>query len=81
MLTEEHQSLRQVASVLGVSYETIGRVTKEKGVVLQQSQKLTLAQREEVFGLLDAGVSLRGVAKQFGVSAESIRRLAKRRRG
>jgi hypothetical protein len=30
LLTEEHQSLRQVASALGVSYETIRHVAKEK---------------------------------------------------
>ena len=53
---------------------------KKEGVKLQTSQKLAAMQREEAFELLDTRWSLRQVAKQFGVTAESIRRLANRRK-
>ncbi|HEY7417659.1 MAG TPA: helix-turn-helix domain-containing protein, partial [Ktedonobacteraceae bacterium] len=37
-----------------------------------------LEQREEAFTLLDTGISIRQVAKRFGVNPESLRRLVKR---
>ena len=54
------------------------QLAQQEDLVLQASQKLTLEQREEAFNLLDAGTSLRQVAKRFGVNPESLRRLVKR---
>ncbi|HTK07233.1 MAG TPA: recombinase family protein [Ktedonobacteraceae bacterium] len=78
LLQEPGMSIRKVANILGVSRETIHRLTQQEGIVLQTSQKLTLEQREEAFLLLDGGMSLRQAARHFGVSPESLRRLVKR---
>jgi DNA-directed RNA polymerase specialized sigma24 family protein len=71
-------SIRKVANVLGVSRETIHRLAQQENIELQTSQKLTPEQREEAFLLLDEGVSLRQTARHFGITPESLRRLAKR---
>ena len=63
---------------MGTSRETIHRLAQQEGIELQQSQKLTPAQRQEAFNLLDTGMSLRQVAKRFDMNPESLRRLAKR---
>jgi len=50
-----------------------------EGIALQPSQKLTPEQREEVFLLLDEGISLRETARRFGVDpriAEAARQTA-----
>jgi len=78
LLQEPGMSLRKVAAILGASRETIHRLAQKRGIELEQSQKLTLEQREEAFRVLKSGVSLRQTARQFGVSAESLRRLVKR---
>ncbi|WP_244422117.1 helix-turn-helix domain-containing protein [Ktedonobacter racemifer] len=66
---------RKVASALGTSRGTIQRLVEQEGIERQTSQRLSLEQREEAFRLLDEGVSLRQVARQFGVNPESLRRL------
>ncbi|HEV2653419.1 MAG TPA: helix-turn-helix domain-containing protein, partial [Ktedonobacteraceae bacterium] len=71
-------SIRKVAAILGTSRGTIHRLVEQEGIELQTSQKLTLEQREEAFLLLESGMSLRQVAKHFGVNPESLRRLAER---
>ncbi len=78
LLQEPGMSLRKVAAILGTSRETIHRLAQQEGIELEQSQKLTLEQREEAFLLLDEGMSLRQTARRFGVNPESLRRLVKR---
>lgn len=79
MLIRQGMSLRQVAKVMGTSYQSVYRLVKREGIVLQPDvAKLTSAQLEDARGLLDAGVSQRRVAKQFGVSHETLRRSLKR---
>jgi IS30 family transposase len=71
-------SIRKVAAILGTSRGTIHRLVEQEGIALQTSRKLTLEQREEAFLLLESEMSLRGVAKRFGVNPELLRRLVKR---
>ena len=78
LLEQPGMSLRKVAGILGTSRETIHRLTRQEGLLLRTSQKLTAEQREEAFLLLEGGMSLREVAKRFGVNPESLRRLVKR---
>lgn len=78
LLQQPGMSIRKVAHALGTSRGTIQRLVEQEGIELQTSQKLTAEQRAEAFHLLDMGVSLRQVAKRFGVNAESLRRLVRR---
>ena len=71
-------SIRKVANILGTSRGTIQRLVEQEGIELKTSQKLTIEQREEAFHLLEQGVSLRQVARRFGINPESKRRLVKR---
>ncbi len=71
-------SIRKVAHALGTSRGTIERLVEQEGIELQTSQKLTGEQRKEPFRLLDQGMSLRQVARRFGVNPESLRRLVRR---
>ena len=71
-------SIRKVASALGPSQGTIQRLVEQEGIERQTSKKLSPEQREEAFRFLDEGVSLRQVARQFGVNPESLRRLVMR---
>ncbi len=79
MLIRQGMSLRKVAELLGTSYESVHRLIKQEGIVLQPStQKLPPDQLEEAFELLRADIPLREVAGRFGISHESLRRLAQR---
>ncbi len=78
LLQQPGMSIRKVAHALGTSRGTIQRLVEQEGIELQTSQKLTVEQRAEAFHLLDTGVSLRQVARRFGVNAESLRRLVRR---
>ena len=78
LLQQPEMSIRKVAAILGTSRGTIHRLVEQEGIELQTSQKLTLEQREEAFLLLESGISLRQVAKHFGVNPESLRRLVER---
>lgn len=79
MLIRQGMSLRQVAKIFDTSYESVRRLVKKEGIILQPSTvKLTFGQLEEVQGLLAAGVSQRQVAKQFGIAQETLRRSLKR---
>jgi transposase-like protein len=80
LLQQPDMSIRKVASILGTSRGTIHRLVKQEGIELQTSQKLTLEQREEAFQLLDTGISVRQVAKHFGINSESLRQLVIRRK-
>ncbi|GHO54470.1 hypothetical protein KSB_29450 [Ktedonobacter robiniae] len=62
----------------GIERGMIQRLVEQEGIEQQTSQRLSFEQREEAFRLLDEGVSLRQVARQFGVNPESLRRLAMR---
>ncbi|GHO73873.1 hypothetical protein KSD_16440 [Ktedonobacter sp. SOSP1-85] len=77
-MRQPDMSIRKVASALGTSRGTIQRLVEQEGIERQTSQKLSFEQREEAFRLLDEVVSLRQVARQFGVNPESLRRLAMR---
>ncbi|MGH2479088.1 MAG: helix-turn-helix domain-containing protein, partial [Ktedonobacteraceae bacterium] len=60
-------------------YQSVYRLVKREDIVLQPDiAKLTAVQLEEAQGLLDTGMSQRQVAKQFGVSHETLRRSLKR---
>ncbi len=79
MLIRQGMSLRQVAKVMGTSYQSVYRLVKREGIVLQpDAAKLTSAQLEDARRLLGVGWSQRRVAKQLGVSHETLRRSLKR---
>lgn len=78
LLQQPGMSIRKVAAILDTSRGTIHRLVEQEGIELQTSQKLTLEQREEAFLFLESGMSLRQVARHFGVHPESLRRLAER---
>lgn len=75
--------LRKVAEQFGVNHESLRQLAKQEGIVLRPwgqrttptEQRLTPEQQEEVLALLNAGTSLRQVARQFDMSRESLRRL------
>jgi transposase len=78
MLVRQGMSLLEVADLLGTSYESIRRHTREAGMDLRPGvQRLTAAQRQEALTSLKAGASLRQVALRFAISWESLRRLVK----
>ena len=77
-MQQPEKSIRKVASALDTSRGTIQRLVEQEDIERQTSQKLSLEQREEAFRLLDEGVSLRQVARQFSVNPELLRRLAMR---
>jgi DNA invertase Pin-like site-specific DNA recombinase len=79
------QSLRQIADQLGVSYWVVLRLAQrfaDSGTERPRHQrpKLTDSQQQEALDLLAQGLSLRAVAKQFGVSYASIDRIKQRER-
>lgn len=75
--------LREVAEQFGINYESLRQLAQDNGVeVRPRGQKLsptlrvlTAEQRQEAIGLLNSGVSLRQVARQFGINRYSLRRL------
>ena len=83
MLLRADIPLREVAEQFGISHESLRRLAQRDGVeVRRRGQKLsptlrvlTDEQRQEVVDLLQSGVSLRKVAKQFGINRYSLRRL------
>jgi transposase len=61
------------------SHETIRRLTKSQGMVLQPSvQKLTSEQLAEAYELLKADIPFREVAQRFDISEGSLCRLVQR---
>ncbi|MGB8348139.1 MAG: helix-turn-helix domain-containing protein, partial [Ktedonobacteraceae bacterium] len=79
MLIRQGMSLRKVADILETSHESIRRLVKHEGIVLQSSgPKLTPEQLREAYALLQADVPYRKVAAQFGVSDMALWRLAQR---
>lgn len=79
MLIRQGMSLRQVAKIMDVSYQSVHRLVKREGIVLQPSvAKLTPAQLEDAQEWLAVGMSQRQVARQLGVSHETLRRSLKR---
>ena len=78
LLRQPGMSIRKVANILGASRGAVHRLVKQEGIELETSQKLTPEQREEAFRLLDAGMSLRQVARRFAINPESLRRLVSR---
>lgn len=79
MLIRRGLSLREVAKIIGVSYQSIHRLVKREGIILQPDvAKLTSEQLDGARELLASGVSQRRVAQQFGVSQETLRRSLKR---
>jgi DNA-binding CsgD family transcriptional regulator len=81
--------LRKVAEQFEVNHESLRKCAKQEGIGLHPwgqrltptEQKLTAEQQEEILTLLDAGISLRRVAKQFDMSRESLRRLVNELKG
>ncbi|HEU5380933.1 MAG TPA: helix-turn-helix domain-containing protein [Ktedonobacteraceae bacterium] len=74
-LIRSGMSLRQVAKIVETSYQSVYRLVKREGIVLQPDvAKLTPAQLEDARELLAASISQRRVAKQLGVSHETLRR-------
>ncbi|GAC1394497.1 MAG: hypothetical protein NVS2B12_10910 [Ktedonobacteraceae bacterium] len=79
MLIRQGMSLRQVADLLGTSYQSVYRLVKKEGIVLQPCvAKLTSEQVENARALIASGVSQRQIAKQLGVSKETLRRSLQR---
>jgi transposase len=78
MLIRQGMPLREIADLIGTSYESIHRLVKRERIDLQPTiQRLTSDQRQEALALLYASTPLRKVAEQFGVNHESLRQLAK----
>lgn len=77
LLQQPGMSLRRIASIFGVSKETIRRLAQEENIAVQPDQTLTPEQRKEVIELLQQpGMSLRKVAGILGTSRGTIHRLA-----
>jgi DNA invertase Pin-like site-specific DNA recombinase len=77
------QSLRQIAEQVGVSYWIVLRLAQryadpDSDRPKHQRPKLSDAQQQAALSLLAQGMSLRAVAKQFGVSYASIDRMKHR---
>lgn len=82
MLIRQGMSLRQIADLLETSYQSVYRLVKKEGIILQPSiAKLTSEQLEDARALIGSGVSQRQAAKQFGVSKETLRRSLQRSQG
>ncbi len=75
--------LREVAEQFDISHESLRRLAQRDGVeVRPRGQKLsptlrvlTAEQRQEAIDLVNTGVPLRQVARQFGINRYSLRRL------
>jgi DNA invertase Pin-like site-specific DNA recombinase len=79
------QSLRQIADQVGISYWAVLRLAqrfaeRDTQRPSHQRPKLSDAEQQTALGLLASGMSLRAVAKQFGVSYASIDRIQRRHR-
>ena len=78
----EH-ALQQIADQVGISYWAVFRLAQrfadpDAPRPSHQRPKLSDAEQQAVLGLLARGMSLRAVAKQFGVSYASIDRIQRR---
>jgi transposase-like protein len=71
-------SLRKIAELLKSSYQSIYRLAKKEGLLLQRGKKLTSEQQQEALELLQADMPFREVARRFGVNHETVRQLALR---
>ena len=67
--------LQKVAELFNTSYEVIRRLAKSREVEFRRKRMLTAEQRQEAIDLLNSGVPLRQVARQFGINRYSLRRL------
>jgi transposase len=76
--TRQGMSLRKIAELLETSYQSISRIAKKEGLLLQHGKKLKSEQQEEALELLRADVPFREVAQRFGVNHETLRQLALR---
>jgi site-specific DNA recombinase len=79
------QSLQQIADKVGCSYWALLRLARrfvdpESARPPQQRPKLSAEQQAEVLDLLASGMSLRAVARRFGVSYASIDRIKHKQR-
>ncbi len=75
---QQGESIRRVAQDLGTFYETIRRLLKRRGIVLEPKQAaLTAGQQEEALGLVREGESVQQVARKLGISSQALRRLVK----
>jgi transposase len=84
-LLNTDQSLRQIADQVGISYWAVLRLAQRFADPntqrpSHQRPKLSDGEQQTVLGLLASGMSLRAVAKQFGVSYASIDRIQRRHR-
>ncbi len=78
MLIHQGMSLRKIAQLLESSYQSIYRLAKKEGLLLQRGKKLTSEQQREALELLQADMPFRAVARRFGVNHETVRQLALR---
>ncbi len=77
------QGLQQIADQVGISYWAVLRLAQrfadpDTQRPSHQRPKLSVTEQQTVLGLLASGMSLRAVAKQFGVSYASIDRIKRR---
>lgn len=77
------QSLQQIADHVGISYWAVLRLAQrftdpDARRPSHQRPKLSAAEQQAVLGMLESGMSLRAVAKQFGMSYASIDRIKRR---
>jgi transposase-like protein len=78
MLIRQGMSLRKIAELLKTSYQSVYRIAKKEGLLLQHGKKLTSEQQQEALELLQADMPFREVARRFGVNHETVRQLALR---
>lgn len=62
---------RLIADTIGCSVQTVYKVARETGHVFGQLGK----HRDEIVEQLKSGYSVKGIAKRYGVAAESVRRI------